>query len=89
MNIHLRIWIPGIISVFALTVADESGSIFWFLTWIILQLIALYYTWILLKNYKHRSGALILLPLFLNLLGILIIYLIPAKKIAPSSPSQE
>lgn len=97
MNIHFKIWIPGILSYIAyiLSIAAERGggsyahtiSTFFYFIWGILQLTAAWYSWQLLKI-KHRSGAWVGLVAVSGLFGITIIYLIPAKKIqTPVIPS--
>lgn len=99
MNIHLKIWIPGVISFIAYLAAKglemkPGPDVFtqpalWYFIWGALQLLAAYYAWILLKNYKHRSGTWITLVALFGLLGIIVIYLIPAKKLAPPTPTNQ
>lgn len=99
MNIHLKIWIPGILSFIAYLAAKglqmKPGPDFltqpglWYFIWGALQLVAAYFTWILLKNYKHRSGTWITLVALFGLLGIIVIYLIPAKKIVPTPSTNQ
>jgi hypothetical protein len=97
MKLHLKIWIPALISVFCYTLAKSlertpgpnwlSQATFWFWAWGILQVVAAYFAWTYLKTVKHRSGGWVGLVAIAGVLGIIIIYLIPAKKIIqPPTP---
>jgi hypothetical protein len=98
MNLHLKIWVPAIISVFCGALSNSlertpgpdwiSQPTFWFWAWVILQLVAAYFTWIYIKTVKHRSGAWVGLVAISGVLGIIIIYLLPAKKASEPSTLQ-
>lgn len=90
MKLHLKIWIPGILSLLAFIIArgleTKPGQdiftqpTFWYAIWGTLQLVAAWYAYQLLKI-KHRSGSWIGLVTFFGLLGIIVIYLLPSKKL--------
>lgn len=92
MNIHLKIWIPGLLSFFTFLIYKglqlhpgpriEVQPTFWFFVTLILQLLAAWYAYKLLKI-KNRSGTWIGLVVVIGLLGIIIVELLPAKKIIP------
>ncbi len=88
MKLHLKIWILAILSLLAYIIAKgletNPGPMgvqptFWYVIWGILQIIAAWYTYKLLKV-KHRSGSWVGLVAFFGILGIIVIYLIPSKK---------
>jgi CHASE2 domain-containing sensor protein len=93
MKLHLKIWIPGVLSLLAYVIAkglDQKPGpdvftqpLLWYWIWGILQIVAAWYTYQLLKI-KRRSGSWIALVALFGLIGIIIIYLIPAKKENPS-----
>ncbi len=97
MRLHLKIWIPAIISLWAYSVASslsqnsdpttQSYSGMWYVIWGLFQLVAAWYTYKLLKI-KNRSGSWVGLVAFFGLLGVAIIYLIPKKKV-PESPNDQ
>lgn len=90
MKKHLKIWIPAILSFLAYIIAKgleinpgprvEVQPTFWYVIWGILQIVAAYGAWEYLK-FKNRSGGWVGLVAVLGIVGIIIIYLIPAKKV--------
>ena len=82
MKKHFFIWIFGILSSFALLVAQGAETVnilFWYIMAFILEIFMAYGVWLMIQE-KHRSKWFLILPMFGGFLGSLIMYLIPEKK---------